>query len=203
MDDIDVSKLWEVRNAEKKHFEIEGVKLTFLPFIIKACISALKENPILNSAIEAEEILIRKYFNVGVAVETEIGLMVPVIKIAEKKSVAQIAKEIVDLAEKARTRKIDIMDMQGSTFTITNYGSVGGTYATPILNVGNAAILGVGRIYDRAVLGKDGKVVNRKILPVSLTFDHRILDGAQASRFLESLKMFLGDPEELFGSGEK
>jgi pyruvate dehydrogenase E2 component (dihydrolipoamide acetyltransferase) len=198
MDDIDVTKLWEVRNEEKKHFEIEGVKLTFLPFIIKACISALKENPILNSTIDDEEILVRKYFNIGIAVETEIGLMVPVIKIAEKKSVAQIAKEIDDLAEKARSRKIDVMDMQGSTFTVTNYGSIGGTYATPILNIDNAGILGIGRIFDSVVLDKDGKVKNKKILPVSLTFDHRILDGAEASRFLQSLKTFLSDPEHLF-----
>jgi pyruvate dehydrogenase E2 component (dihydrolipoamide acetyltransferase) len=198
MDDIDVTDLWEIRKKEKQHFEIEGIKLTFLPFIVRASILAGKENPMLNSTIEGEEILIRKYFNVGIAVETDVGLMVPVIKIAEKKSVAQIAKEIVDLAEKARTRMIDVMDMQGSTFTITNYGSVGGTYATPILNLGNSAILGLGRIFDKVFLDKKGKVRNRKILPVSLTFDHRILDGAQASRFLESLKKFLGEPGKLF-----
>ncbi|MCH7568589.1 MAG: 2-oxo acid dehydrogenase subunit E2 [Nanoarchaeota archaeon] len=199
MEDIDVSKLWKLRQKEKKHFAIEGIKLTFLPFIIKACIAAMKENPILNSSIEGEEIIIKKYFNIGVAVETEVGLMVPVIKIAEKKSIAKVAKEIQDLAEKARTRKIDIMDLKGSTFTITNYGSVGGNYGTPIINPGEAAILGLGRIFDRVVLDeKTKKIKNVKILPISLTFDHRILDGAQAARFLESLKMFLEDPDHLF-----
>lgn len=200
MEDIEVTKLWNLRKKEKRHFEIEGIKLTFLPFIISACISAMKENPILNSGIENDEIIIKKYFNIGVAVETEVGLMVPVIKIAEKKSIAKIAKEISDLAEKARSRKIDIMDLQGSTFTVTNYGSIGGNYGTPILNPGNAGILGIGRIFDRVIFDdKTKKVGNAKILPVSLTFDHRILDGAQAARFLESLKMFLEDPNHLFG----
>jgi pyruvate dehydrogenase E2 component (dihydrolipoamide acetyltransferase) len=199
MEDIDVSKLWNLRKKEKRHFEIEGIKLTFLPFIIKACIAAMKENPILNSSLKNDEIIIKKYFNIGVAVETEVGLMVPVVKIAEKKSIAEIAKEIQILAEKARSRKIDIMDLQGSTFTITNYGSVGGNYATPILNPGEAAILGLGRIFNRVVINKMGYSKNVKILPISLTFDHRILDGAQAGRFLESLKIFLGDPDHLFG----
>ncbi len=200
MEDIDVSALWKLREKEKRHFEIEGIKLTFLPFIVKACIAAMKENPILNSAIEDDEIIIKKYFNIGIAVETDVGLMVPVVKIAESKSIAQIAKEIQELAEKSRNRTIDLMEMHGSTFTITNWGSVGGTYGTPILNPGNAAILGMGRIFDRAVYNeKKGKVRNVKILPVSLTFDHRILDGAQAARFLESLKRFLEDVEHLFG----
>lgn len=205
MEDIDVTKLWEFRKKEKDHFAVEGVKLTFLPFIIKASISALKENPILNSSIseDGSEILIKKYFNIGVAVETDVGLMVPVIKIAEKKSIAKLAKEIQDLAEKAKTRKIDIMDLKGSTFTVTNYGSVGGNYGTPIINPGEASILGLGRIFDRVVLDeKTKKVRNVKILPVSLTFDHRILDGAQAARFLESLKMFLEDPSHLFSENK-
>ena len=162
----------------------------------------------MNSRIEAEEIIIKKYFNIGIAVETPAGLMVPVIKIADKKSIAKIAKEIEQLAEKARSRKIDIMDLKGGTFTITNYGSVGGTYATPVMNPGEAAILGLGRIFDRAVYDeKTKKVKNVKILPISLTFDHQILDGAQAARFIETLKLFLEDPEHIFleikGSPEK
>jgi len=196
MEDIDVSRLWKIREREKKNLERQNVKLTFLPFIIKATIAALRENPILNSTIENEEIIIKKYFNIGIAVETEAGLMVPVIKKAEDKNIIQIAKEIVELAEKARARKIDLMDLQGGTFTITNYGSVGGTYATPILNPGEAGILGLGRIFDRAVF-VNGKLMNVKILPISLTFDHRILDGAEAARFIESLKRFLEDPDHL------
>lgn len=196
MEDIDVSKLWRIREREKKNLEKKNIKLTFLPFIIKAAIAALRENPILNSTIENEEIIIKKYFNIGIAVETEAGLMVPVIKRSEDKNIVQIAKEIVELAEKARTRKIDLMDLQGGTFTITNYGSVGGTYATPILNLDEAGILGLGKIFERAVLA-NGKLKNVKILPISLTFDHRILDGAEAARFIESLKKFLEDPDHL------
>ena len=199
MEDIDISELWKIREKEKKDFEKKDIKLTFLPFVIKASIAALKENPILNSSLENDEIIIRKYYNIGVAVETDVGLMVPVIKIADSKSITKIAKEISELAEKARNRTIDIMDMKGSTFTITNYGSIGGNYGTPILNPGEAAILGLGRIFDRVVLDeKTGKLRNIKILPISLTFDHRILDGAQAARFLESLKLFLEDPDHLF-----
>lgn len=198
MEDIDMSKLWSLRGREKEVWEKRGVKLTFLSFIVKAVIAALKENPILNSTLEGDEILIKKYFNIGVAVETDVGLMVPVIKIAESKTIIQIAKEIVELAKKAAERKLDVMDMKGGTFTITNYGSIGGTYGTPVLNPGEASILGLGRIFDRAVFDeKTGKVKNIKVLPVSMTFDHRILDGAQAARFLESLKKFLEDPDHL------
>ncbi len=199
MEDIEVTKLWEIRKREKEHFEIEGVKLTFMPFIIKAVISALQAHPILNSSLEDEEIIVKKYYNIGVAVQTEAGLMVPVVKIAEKKSIVDIAREIVDLAEKCRNRTIDIMDIKGSTFTITNYGSVGGTYGTPIINPGESAILGTGRIFDRVVLDSvTNKPKNVKILPVSLTFDHQIIDGAVASEFLVTLKGLLEEPESLF-----
>ena len=197
MEDIDVSELWKMREKEKRTAEKLGIKLTFLPLIVKATIAALKENPILNSMIEGDEILIKKYFNIGIATETEVGLMVPVVKIAQNKSILEIAKEITELSEKAKNRTIDIMDLKGGTFTITNYGSVGGMYGTPIINYPEAAILGLGRIFDRVVMDEKGKLRNVKILPVSLTFDHRIADGGQAARFLESLKMFLEDPEHL------
>jgi len=198
MEDIDVTKLWALRQREKEHFKIEGIKLTFMPFVIKALISALQKHPILNSSLEGEEIIVKKYFNIGVAVQTDVGLMVPVVKIAEKKSIAEIAREISELAEKARARTIDVMDLRGSTFTITNYGSVGGTYGTPIINPGESAILGLGRIFDRVVLDSNGNIRNAKILPVSLTFDHQILDGAQAADFLKTLKELLEEPEHLF-----
>ncbi len=197
MDDIDVSKLWNLREREKKNFANKKIKLTFMPFIVKAVVSALRENPIVNSSLERDEIIIKKYYNIGIAVETEAGLVVPVIKIAENKNIMQIAKEIQELAEKARVRKIDIMEMRGGTFTITNYGSVGGTYGTPIINYPESAILGVGRIFDKVILDVNGKLGNTKILPVSLTFDHRILDGGQAVRFLASLKKYLEEPKDL------
>ncbi len=197
MEDIDVTDLWKLREKENKNADKRGIKLTFLPFIVKATITALKENPILNSSIEGDDIIIKKYFNIGIATETDVGLMVPVVKIAQNKTIIEIAKEIVDLTEKARKRTIDIMDLKGGTFTITNYGSVGGTYATPILNYPEASIMGLGKIFDRVVMDEKGKLRNIKILPVSVTFDHRIIDGGQAARFLESLKMFLEDPEHL------
>ena len=198
MEDMDVTKLWDLRQREKEHFEIEGIKLTFMPFIIKAIIYALQKHPILNSSLESDEIIVKKYYNIGVAVQTDVGLMVPVVKIAEKKSIADIAKEIQSLAGKCRDRTIDIMDLRGGTFTITNYGSIGGTYGTPIINPGESGILGLGRIFDRAVIDSKGKVRNAKILPVSLTFDHQILDGAQAADFLRTLKELLEKPDSLF-----
>ena len=137
----------------------------------------------------------KEYFSEGVEPEVE-KIIKSVIKKAEDKNIIQIAKEISELAEKARTRKIDLMDLKGGTFTITNYGSVGGTYGTPILNLGEAGILGLGRIFGR-VVSVNGRFKVVKILPVSLTFDHRILDGAQAARFLESLRLFLEDPDHL------
>ena len=139
----------------------------------------------------------KKYYNIGVAVQTDAGLIVPVLKIVERKKIDEIAKEIESLAERSRNRTIDTMDLKGSTFTITNYGSVGGTYATPIINPGEAAILGTGRIFDRVVMDDKGKVRNAKILPISLTFDHQILDGAEATEFIETLRGFLEAPSEI------
>ena len=195
MEDIDVSKLWDLRQKEKEHFAIEGVKLTFMPFVIRAIVKALQKHSKVNSSLEGDNIVLKKYYNIGIAVQTDQGLMVPVLKIVERKNIAEIAKEIEALAERCRNRTIDTMDLKGSTFTITNYGSVGGTYATPIINPGEAAILGTGRIFDRAVLDeKTGKVKNVKILPISLTFDHQILDGAEASEFIETLKGYLEEP---------
>lgn len=196
MEDIDVSKLWDIRKKEKEHFAIEGVKLTFMPFVIKAVIKALQKHHSVNSSLEGDTIILKKYYNIGVAVQTDAGLMVPVLKIAERKSIAEIAKEIEQLAEKCRNRTIDTMDLKGSSFTITNYGSVGGTYATPIINPGETAILGLGRIFDRVVLDSAGNVKNAKILPVSLTFDHQILDGAEATEFIETLKGLLENPDD-------
>jgi len=195
MEDIDVSKLWDLRQKEKEHFAIEGVKLTFMPFVIKAVVKALQKHHKVNSSLEGDNIVLKKYYNIGIAVQTDEGLMVPVLKIAERKSISEIAKEIESLAEKCRSRTIDTMDLKGSTFTITNYGSVGGTYATPIINPGEVAILGTGRIFNRAVLDeKTGKVRNAKILPISLTFDHQVLDGAEATLFIEELKSLLEEP---------
>lgn len=195
MEDIDVTKLWDIRQKEKEHFAIEGIKLTFMPFIIKAVVKALQKHMKVNSSLEGDNIILKKYYNIGVAVQIDEGLMVPVLKIVERKNVAEIAKEIEELATKCRQRTVDTMDLKGSTFTITNYGSVGGTYATPIINPGEAAILGTGRIFDRVIMDEKGKIRNAKILPISLTFDHQILDGAEATEFMQTLKSLLENPE--------
>ncbi len=201
MDDVNVTNLWDLRLREKEHLAIEGIKLTFLPFIVRALVESLKKHPKINSSIEWENIVLKKYYNIGIAVQTEAGLMVPVVKIAERKSISEIAKEIESLAKKCNDRTIDTMELKGSSFTITNYGSVGGTYATPIINPGESAILGLGRIFDRVALDEKTKQVkNIKILPISLTFNHQIIDGAEATQFIQTLKTLLEAPEELLRS---
>lgn len=193
----DVTDLVGLREKVKKYAEeVKGVKLTYLPFIIKAVVAALKKHPYLNSSMdeEAGEIVLKKYYNMGIAVATDEGLIVPVIKSADQKEVFSLAQEIKDLAEAAGSRKIDLADLKGGTFSITNYGVFGGIYATPIPNYPEGAILGLGRIQDVPWV-KDGEVSIRKVLYLSLTFDHRIMDGAQAATFLNDLKMFLENPE--------
>lgn len=196
MDEADVTELWKIKEKEKKAAEKRGIKLTILPFIIKAVIAGLKEHPYLNSTLddENEEILLKKYYNIGVATDTPEGLMVPVVKGAAEKSIFQLAEELIQLTDKARNRKIDLGDLKGGTFTITNYGSIGGMYGTPIINHPEVAILGVGRMKDLPVV-KDEKLETRKILFLSLSFDHRVVDGAEAARFLNAIISRLEDPD--------
>jgi pyruvate dehydrogenase E2 component (dihydrolipoamide acetyltransferase) len=197
-DEADVTHLFEIREKENKKLMKKGVHLTFLPFIIKAVIAALRNHPYLNANVDdvKEEIIIKKYYNIGVAVDTADGLIVPVLKIADSKTVEQTAKELQELSEKVRNRTVDLGELQGGTFTITNIGSVGGLFGTPIINYPQVAILLTGRIYEKPVVIK-GKVRIRKVLPLSLTFDHRITDGAEAQRFMNDVKEFLEDPDEL------
>lgn len=187
-DEVDITNLHFVKEFEKSR--VKGVKLTYLPFIIKAVVHSLKKHPLVNSSLEGDEIIVKEYYNIGVAVATDDGLIVPVIKGADQKNVYQLAEEIERLAEKARNRSIDLMDLKGGTFTITNYGSVGGLFATPIMNVGEVAILGLGRAHDKPVV-VNGKVVVRRILPFSVSFDHRVLDGAEVASFANTFKQFL------------
>jgi len=196
MDDADVAELWRIREKEKKVAESKGIKLTILPFIIKAVVTGLTDHPYLNATLddENEEIVLKKYINIGLATDTPEGLMVPVVKLAKEKSIFELAQELTQLTEKARNRTIDLADLKGGTFTITNYGAVRGIYGTPIINYPEVAILGVGRIQDRPVI-RDGKVVVRKILPLSISFDHRVVDGAEAARFLNTVILRLEDPD--------
>lgn len=199
MEQADVTRLVGMRERLKAVMkEQKGVNLTYMPFIVTAIVRALKLHPLLNSMIddEREEVVIRKYYNIGVAVAIDDGLMVPVIKAADQKSLWELAEEIALLAKSAQERKIDLADLKGGTFSITNYGVFGGTYGTPIINYPETAILGIGRIMD-APLVVDGAVKVRKVLPLSLTFDHRAYDGAVAAMFLRDLVRLLENPEEL------
>ncbi len=201
VDKVDMTALVKVREREKLIAEKRGVKLTYMPFIIKALIASLKEHPSLNSSLDNDgignqEIVMKKYYNIGVAVDTEEGLMVPVLKGADRKSIIDIAKEITELAEKARKREINLGDLRGGTFTITNYGSIGGLFGTPIINYPEAAILGLGRMTDEPI-AVNGKTETRKVMYLTLSFDHRILDGAEAARFMNKLISYLQDPDSL------
>lgn len=172
--------------------------MTFLPFIIKAVTIALKQHPFLNASLdeEKEEIVLKQYYNIGFAVDTTEGLLVPVLKNADHMSIFNIAKNLQALSEKARNRELTLEDMHGSTFTITNIGSVGGLFFTPIVNYPECAILGTGRIHD-APLVEDGVVAVKKVLPLCLSFDHRILDGAKAARFMNDIIDYLEHPEKM------
>ena len=199
MDEADVTDLWNIREREKKVLQEKGIHLTFLPFFIKAVQHSLAEHPYLNASIdgEKEEIIIKKYYNIGIAVDTPDGLMVPVIKDVNKKTVRELASEIQDLSQKAKERKIKLEEMRGSSFTISNWGHYGGTFATPIINYPDAAIFGTGRISDKPWV-REGQIVIRKILPLSLTFDHRVTDGADAATFISKVIHYLEDPGLLF-----
>ncbi len=198
MDDADVTELVAFRGKENKIAEKRGIHLTYMPFVVKAAVAALKQYPYLNSSIDDkhEEIILKKYYNIGVAVDTPDGLIVPVVKSADEKDIFTIAQEIQTLTEKAQSRDISLSDLRGGTFTITNIGFIGGTHATPIINYPETAILATGRICDTPVV-RDGQVVIRSIMPLSLSFDHRVIDGALAARFVNMFIKFLQDPSLL------
>jgi pyruvate dehydrogenase E2 component (dihydrolipoamide acetyltransferase) len=201
-EDADITELEQLRAEERKRAQAQGVKLTYLPFLIKASIAALKAHPYLNASLDeaAEEIVLKRYYNIGIAVDTSDGLIVFVVKAADQKNIVELAREGAALAEKARHRKIDLPELRGSTFTITNYGVVGASYGTPIINYPEVAILGLGKIEDRPVV-RDGEIVIRKIMPLSLAFDHRVIDGVEAGRFLGVVIQHLQDPALMLADG--
>jgi len=196
MNEADATDLSELREAEKKKYEEEGIKITFMPYLIKAVQLALVKNPYLNSSIEGNEIIIKKYYNIGIAVDTDEGLIVPVIKNVDRMTIKEIAVEMNKLVEEARSRKINLDEIHGGSFSITNLGSLGGEFFTPIVNYPESAILGVGKIKDKAVV-KDGKITIRKIIPLSITYDHRIIDGAKAARFMNDFIYLIENTNEL------
>ncbi|WP_266079444.1 dihydrolipoamide acetyltransferase family protein [Haladaptatus caseinilyticus] len=197
-DSIDVTELVETRAELKEIAEERGIKLTYMPFVLKAIVAALKEYPYLNSALdeENEEIVVKNYYNIGIAVATDDGLMVPVLKDVDKKDMLQISSEMNELVEKARDRTISRDEMQGGTFTITNFGAIGGEYATPIINHPEVGILGLGELKKRPVV-VDDEVEARYTLPISMSIDHRIIDGAVVASFANQLLEYLHNPRLL------
>ncbi|MFS0782461.1 dihydrolipoamide acetyltransferase family protein [Bacillus sp. 1P06AnD] len=198
MDEIDVTKLVDHRKKFKAIAAEKGIKLTFLPYVVKALTSALREFPTLNTSIDDEksEIVQKHYYNIGIAADTEKGLLVPVVKNADRKSVFNISDEINELAGKAREGKLAPNEMKGASCTITNIGSAGGQWFTPVINHPEVAILGIGRIAEKAIV-RDGEIVAAPVLALSLSFDHRIIDGATAQNALNHIKRLLNDPELL------
>ncbi len=187
MDEAEVTELVAMRESLKEYAEKNGTKITYLPFVIKALISASRQFPMFNASIDdaAQEIVYKKYFNVGFAADTPNGLMVPVIKNADQKTLLEISKEILDLSKRARDGKLKPDEMKGATITITNIGSVGGTYATPIINHPEVAILGMYKISDKLFLKENGQVGSQKVMNFTITADHRLIDGAVAANFLK------------------
>ncbi|MCB0410886.1 MAG: 2-oxo acid dehydrogenase subunit E2 [Bdellovibrionales bacterium] len=198
MDEANVTQLYKMRNDAKAVGEKYGVKVTYLPFVMKALISTIREFPMFNASIddEAQEIVYKKYFNIGFAADTPNGLMVPVVKDAHQKTSLQLSKEIGELAVKAREGKLALDEMKGATITITNIGSVGGTYATPIINHPEVAILGMYKI-DQKPKWDGEKFIPEDVMNFTITCDHRLIDGAVAANFMKAFASLIENPSHL------
>lgn len=198
MDEIDVTKLVAHRKKFKEVAAAKGIKLTFLPYVVKALTSALREFPALNTSLDdaTSEIVHKHYYNIGIAADTDKGLLVPVVKDADRKSIFNISNEINELAGKARDGKLAPDEMKGASCTISNIGSAGGQWFTPVINHPEVAILGIGRIAQKPIV-RDGEIVAAPVLALSLSFDHRMIDGATGQNALNHIKRLLNDPELL------
>jgi pyruvate dehydrogenase E2 component (dihydrolipoamide acetyltransferase) len=197
-DDADVTELEKLRVSSKDDYAKAGIKLTSMPFVIKAVAMALREHPAVNATIdtENEQIIYKQYVNVGIAVDSERGLVVPSLRNADEMSIPDIARALAQLAENVRNSSFSMADLQGSTFTISNLGAIGGTYSTPIINVPEVAILLIGRSRQMPVV-VDGQIQVRLMMPMSLSYDHRLVDGATAARFLNDVIGYLKAPSRL------
>ncbi|RCX23547.1 pyruvate dehydrogenase E2 component (dihydrolipoamide acetyltransferase) [Fontibacillus phaseoli] len=198
MDEVDVTELVAFRTRMKPIAEKKGIKVTYLPFIVKALVAASRQFPALNASIDEEnnEIVYKKHYDIGIATDTDNGLIVPVIKDADRKSIWMIADAIRDLAARGRDGKLSANEMKGSTISISNIGSAGGMFFTPIINYPEVAILGTGRISEKPVV-KNGEIVVAPVMALSLSFDHRLIDGATAQNFMNYIKQLLANPELL------
>ena len=196
IDEVDISELLDWRSRGNAA-AVDG-HLTLLPFVMKAVVAALQQHPALNASLadDQQHLILKRYYHLGIATDTPDGLIVPVVKDVDQKSLLTLAAELQNLAELAKTRRIPLADLRGGTFTISNYGAIGGIFATPMLHLPQVAILGVGRFLQKPV-AYEGAVALRTVLPLSLTFDHRVLDGAAAQRFLNAVMAYLADPTRL------
>lgn len=194
-EEVEISDLMKIREKYKNKYADKNTKLTYLPFIVKATVNALLQHRQLNSQLDLENdrMIYKNFYNIGIAVDTPEGLVVPVIKNADKLSLLQIAQKITELSEKARDRKLSLDDMKDGSFTLTNYGSIGGIFATPVINYPQVGILGIGRIVQKPIV-QDNQITVGNVLSLSLSVDHRIVDGGEASRFVNSIMKYLSDP---------
>jgi len=199
IDEVEMDGIEALRERLRPYAEARGVKLTSLAFFVKAVSIALKEFPYVNASVDEaqEHVLLRRYYHIGIAVDTEQGLIVPVVKHADEKSLFEIAREVSDLARRARENRLSLDEVTGSTFTISNAGALGGLYATPIINYPESAILGIHKMEPRPVV-RNNEIVIRNIAHVSLSFDHRIIDGGMAIRFTNRVRELLEEPDRLW-----
>jgi len=197
-DEVEISETNRIRTKFKQEYANEGIKLTYLAFVIKATALALKKHKSLNSQMDEanNQMIYKKYYNIGIAVDTEKGLMVPVVRDSDKKTIKQIAVEIQSLSDKARDGKLSIDEMKDGTFTITSFGSIGGKFAVPVINYPQAGILGIGRASKQAVVKNDELAIGL-MLPLSVSVDHRIVDGGETTKFLNTIMNYLSDPVSL------
>ncbi|HDA6143992.1 TPA: dihydrolipoyllysine-residue acetyltransferase [Enterococcus faecium] len=202
-DEVEVSKLWDNRKRFKEVAAANGTKLTFLPYVVKALTATVKKYPVLNASIDDanQEIVYKHYYNIGIATDTDHGLYVPNVKDADRKGMFAIADEINEKAKLAHDGKLSAEDMRNGTITISNIGSVGGGWFTPVINYPEVAILGVGTIAQQPIVNAEGEIVVGRVMKLALSFDHRIVDGATAQQAMNNIKRLLADPELLMMEG--
>ena len=200
VEEVDMTELVILRDRMAKHVEKQGVRLSYLPFLVKAVVAGLKAFPRLNATVDdaRQELLVRSRYHIGIATATPEGLLVPVVRDADRKSVVALAKEIQDLAERGRAGTLSRVELSGSTFTITSLGALGGVLATPILNYPEVAILGVHKIQRRPVYRADGSIGPADMMNLSISLDHRVVDGFEGAQFIAKVKSYLEDPHQLF-----
>ena len=200
VEEVDVTALIEVRDRMAKHVEKKGTRLSYLPFVVKGVVAGLRAYPRVNARFddERQELVVHRSYNIGIATAAPEGLLVPVLHHADRKSVSELAREIQELAEKGRDGKLTRAEMSGGTFTITSLGALGGVLATPILNYPEVAILGVHRIVRRPVYRADGTLGPADLMNLSISLDHRVLDGYEGAQFLATVRAYLEDPHQLF-----